>query len=214
MLTPEQLPHYLADAKETAPISLWVLYVTMAGTGMRFGEVLGLRESDLDLDSGLVTLEQSLKRPGPHPVFGTLKTKRSRRTITLPIEVVDALRQLRKWKIEQKLRRGPKFREYGLVFCGPSGKPLHQNNIRYRDHYPRLERLKLPRIRLHDLRHGHATYLVHAGVDHRTVADRLGHSSPSFTMKTYVHGVSESQRRAAEIASTLLVLSRPSEGVR
>jgi integrase len=116
--------------------------------------------------------------------------------------VVERLRQLRKWKIEQKLRRGPKFREYGLVFCGPRGRTLHQNNIRYRDHYPRLERLQLPRIRLHDLRHGHATYLIHAGVDHRTVADRLGHSSPSFTLKTYVHGVLESQRRAAEVANT------------
>jgi integrase len=137
---------------------------------------------------------------------------RSRRTIPLPVEVVDALRQLRKWKVEQKLRRGPRFREYGLVFCGPSGKPLHANNIRYRDHYPRLKRLKLPRIRPHDLRHGHASHLVAAGVDHRTVADRLGHSSPSFTLATYVHGVSEAQRRAAEVASTLLALSRPKEG--
>ena len=172
---------------------------------MRFGELLGLRESDLDLDSSTMTLEQALKRPGPVPTFGKLKTDRSRRTITLPAEVVDILRQLRKWKIEQKLRRGPKFRDYGLVFCGPRGRTLHQNNIRFRDHYPRLERLKLPRIRLHDLRHGHATYLIHAGVDHRTVADRLGHSSPSFTMKTYVHGVPESQRRAAEVANTLLI---------
>jgi integrase len=88
----------------------------------------------------------------------------------------------------------------------------HANNIRYRDHYPRLTRLKLPRIRPHDLRHGHASHLVAAGVDHRTVADRVGHSSPSFTRATYVHGVSEAQRRAAEVASTLLALSRPKEG--
>jgi integrase len=207
VLAPEQLHQYLADAKETAPVYLWALYVTMAGTGMRLGEVLGLRESDLDLDHGTMTLEQSLKRPGRVPIFGSLKTERARRTITLPTEMVNTLRQLRKWKVEQRLRRGPKFREYGLVFCGPGGGPLHQNNIRDRDYYPRLERLKLPRIRLHDLRHGHATFLVAAGVDYRTVADRLGHNSPSFTMKTYVHAVSESQRRAAEIASTLLVPS-------
>jgi integrase len=146
---------------------------------MRFGELLGLRESDLNLDAGTVSLEQSLKRPGPYAAFGKLKTDRSRRTIPLPVEVVDALRQLKLWKAKQKMRRGPKFQEYGLVFCGPSGKPLHANNIRYRDHYPRLERLKLPRVRPHDLRHAHATHLV-----------------------------------AAEVASTLLALSRPREGVR
>ena len=107
--------------------------VTKALTGMRFGELLGLREVDLNLDDGTMSLEQSLKKPGPVPAFGKLKTERARRTVTLPPEVIDALRQLRKWKIERKLKRGPKFREYGLVFCGPSGKPLHQNNIRYRD---------------------------------------------------------------------------------
>jgi integrase len=211
VLTPPQVHRYLADARATAPIYLWALYVTKAGTGMRFGELLGLREVDLDLDHGVMTLEQSLKRPGPAPMFGRLKTERSRRPITLPSEVADALRSLRRWKIEQKLKCGPMFREYGLVFCGPSGAPLHQNNIRYRDHYPRLARLGLPRIRPHDLRHGHATYLIAQGVDPRTVADRLGHSSPSFTMQTYVHGVPESARRAAEIASTLLVPLESSE---
>ena len=128
--------------------------------------------------------------------------------VTLPIEVADALRRTRKWKREQKLRLGPKFRDCGLVFCTHRGRPLHQNNIRLRDSYPRLERLQLPKVRLHDLRHGHGTDLIAAGVDPRTVADRLGHSSPGFTMSVYVHAVSASQRRAAAIASTLLVPSR------
>src|SRR2546428_12669078 len=105
------------------------------------------------------------------------KTPRSRRAITLPAEVIEVLRQLRRWKVEKKLRLGPKFQEHGLVFCLPSGKPMHQNNVRQRDFYPRLERLGLPRIRPHDLRHTHGTQLIAAGVDPRTVADRLGHSS-------------------------------------
>ncbi len=213
VLTPGQTQAYLEDARQTAPIYVWALYFTKVGTGMRFGELLGLRESDVDLEAGCLRLEQALKQPGPQARFGRLKTARSRRTITLPAEVVDALRQLRKWKVEQRLRRGSKFHEHGLVFCGPSGKPLHQNNIRYRDHFPRIERLKLPRVRPHDLRHGHATYLVAAGVDPRTVADRLGHSSPAFTMRVYVHGVSEAQRRAADVASKLLVkLTRSATG--
>ena len=187
------------------PLPLWALYLTKAGTGMRFGELLGVRDTDLDLDHGVLIVDQTLKQPGPRPRFGPPKTQRSRRPITLPVEVMDALRALRRWKIEQKLRLGPAFMDYGLVFCLPSGKPMHQNNIWRRDLYPRLRRLGLPRIRPHDLRHGHATYLVSVGVDHRTVADPLGHSSPSFTLATYVHGVSDSQRRAADAASTLLV---------
>lgn len=148
---------------------------------------------------------QTLKRSGPKAQFGRPKTERSVRIITLPTSVIDALRQLRRWKVEQRLRLGPKFREYGLVFCCRDGRPLHANNIRRRDHYPRLLRLKLPpRLWLHDLRHTHGTHLAAAGVDARTVADRLGHSSPAFTMTTYVHGTTVAQRHAAEVATKLL----------
>jgi integrase len=210
-LTPEQLNLFLNDSIQTAPIYLSALYLTKGMTGMRFGELLGLREADIDLENGVLHVEQTLKRPGPKASFGKPKTPRSRRTMTLSVEVVEALRQARKWKVEQKLRRGPKFKEYGLVFCLPSGKPLNQNNIRRRDFYPRLERLNLPRIRPHDLRHTHGTQLIAAGVDPRTVADRLGHSSPAFTMTTYVHGVSESQRRAAEVATKLRLIPTVSQ---
>lgn len=70
---------------------------------------------------------------------------------------------------------------------------------RNRDHLPRLERLRLPRVRLHDLRHAHATFLIAAGVDHRTVADRLGHASPSFTLATYA--AAAAQQRATAVAN-------------
>ncbi len=171
--------------------------------------VAGTRETDLDLEHGVLTVSQTLKRPGPEAAFVKPKTDKSRRTITLPAEIIDALRQLRRWRVEQKLRLGSKFQDYGLVVCLPSGKPLHQNNIRRKDLYPRLLRLGLPRIRPHDLRHTHGTQLIAAGVDPRTVADRLGHSSSAFTMSVYVHGVPESQRKAAEIANGLLMIRRP-----
>jgi len=76
-----------------------------------------------DLEHGKLTVDQTLKRSGPQVAFGKPKTPQSRRTITLPAEVVDGLRQIRRWRIEQKLRLGPKFRDYGLVFCLPNGKP-------------------------------------------------------------------------------------------
>ncbi len=204
-MSPEQLQAYLEDAKGTSPIYLWVLYWTKAGTGLRFGEALGLHDTDVDLEQGTLSVQQTLKQSGPNAKFGKPKTDRSRRTVTLPVQVVDGLRQLRKWRKEQRLRLGPKYRDHGLVFCLPDGRPLHQNNIRQRDHYPRLKRLGLPRIRLHDFRHTHGTQLIAAGVDARTLADRLGHSSPAFTMSVYVHGTNEAQRRAALVASKMLV---------
>ncbi len=103
-LTPEQLQTLLEDARETAPVHIWVLYLIKAGTGMRFGELLGVRETDLDLENATLTIDQTLKRAGRNVAFGKPKTERSRRTVTLPAQVVDALRQLRRWKAEQKLR--------------------------------------------------------------------------------------------------------------
>jgi integrase len=76
---------------------------------MRLGELLGLQESDLDLDAGCLTIRQTLKEPGRNAQFERPKTERSKRTITLPPSVVDTLRQLRRWKMEQKLKRGPRF---------------------------------------------------------------------------------------------------------
>jgi integrase len=97
----------------------------------------------------------------------------------------------------------------GLDANGPElprrGRPINPSNLQNRDHLPRLARLGLPRIRPHDLRHAHATDLVAAGVDIRTVADRLGHSSPSFTLKRYAHAASRAQEFAASVANQLLI---------
>ena len=108
------------------------------------------------------------------------------------------------WKKQLKLRLGARYRDAGLVFCGPRGRPLNPSNIPSRDHVPRLERLGLPRTRLHDFRHFHATALVAADVDARTVADRLGHASQSCTLATYAHASARAQAQAAAIANALL----------
>ena len=167
---------------------------------MRLGELLALRETDVDLAAGLLHIRHSLSRAGKEPVFGRPKTDRGLRTVLLP-EAVKAIRLAILWKKKKKLRTGQKFRDSGLVFCGPRGRPINSSNLRNRDHLPRLERLKLPRIRPHDLRHSHVTQLIAAGVDARTVADRLGHSSPSFTLTRYSHAVAQAQSQAAAVAN-------------
>jgi integrase len=96
-----------------------------------------------------------------------------------PDFTVEAIRTALLWKKERRLRLGPRYRDSGLVFVGEYGRPLNPSNIR--------TKLGLTRFRIHDFRHFNATQLVAAGVDYRTVADRIGHRSPSFTISTYAH---------------------------
>jgi integrase len=144
---------------------------------------------------------------GKNPVHGQPKTDSGMRSILLPDVAVEAIRAALLWKKEQHLRRGPKFRDSGLLFVRERGRPLNPSNIRNRDHVLRIERLKMARFRLHDLRHFHATQRVAAGVDYRTVGDLLGHRSPSFTLSTYAHAATKAQEQAAMVANDLLTES-------
>jgi len=204
VLPPEQIIHYLDDACQNATPSLYALYVTAATCGLRIGELLGLPEGAVDLSGHLLRVNRALIDAGATPVYKQPKTDSGARTVLLPDTAVDAIRAALVWKKQQRLKLGAAYRDAGVLFCGPKGRPLNPSNIRNRDHLPRLVRLDLPRTRLHDLRHFHATFLVARGVDPRTVADRLGHASPSFTLATYAHASTRAQAQAAAIANELL----------
>jgi integrase len=206
LLTPEQLQAYLADARASATPAIYGLWATKATTGLRLGELLGLHEDAVDLAGPLPTLtvERQLRRAGRNPEFGRPKTRHGRRVILLSELAVDAIRGALRWNEEQKLRLGAKYRDSGLVFCGPTGRPLNPSNVRSRDHYPRLQRVGLPKVRPHDIRHWNATELDDAGVSDAVMAARMGHGSAGFTRRRYVHPRLEAQRRAAEIVDMLL----------
>lgn len=107
--------------------------------------------------------------------------------VRLPECSVQVIRDALLWKREQRLRLGPRYRDSGLLFVGQYGRPLNLNNVRHRDHLPRLKRLGLPRSRPYDLRHFYGTHNVGMGIDYRTVGDVMGHRRPSFTLDRYVH---------------------------
>jgi integrase len=208
----EQVAQYLADARETATPALYALYVTAATCGLRIGELTGLPENAVDLGARLLHVRQTLVRAGKDPVHGRPKTDSGCRTVFMTDMAVSTTRDALRWKKEQRLRLGPRYRDSGLLFVGEYGRPLNPSNIRNRDHLPRLVRLKIPRFRIHDLRHFHATALVSSGVDYRTVGDRMGHRSPSFTIATYAHAAARAQERAAAIANDLLMKSGTASG--
>lgn len=143
---------------------------------MREGELLGLRWKDVDLTLGVASIQQTFYRLGRQQLFRQPKSEKGRRRLALPPVLVEELRRL-KAKAEEECRtrgRCPSsgcqdrncacWHDHGLVFCQPNGRPLHAHNITQRDFRKILEKVGLPRIRFHDLRHGNATHLFRLGV--------------------------------------------------
>ena len=175
--------------------TLWLLALH---TGMRRGEVLGLRWQDVDLDQSMLRVRQSLVQSGGVLAFQEPKTASGRRTIALDAASVAALRQLRAEQMEQRLKRGPEWQDHDLVFATETGAPLHPSNVN-RHLVALMAKAGVTRIPFHGLRHTHATLLMMNGVDPKVASERLGHAGIAITLQTYSHVVPGLQREAADI---------------
>jgi integrase len=176
---------------------LEALYTVAVALGLRQGEIMGLRWSDVDLDDGTVTVSQALQRVSGRVTFVKPKSRRSRRTIPIPSTVARSLRAHRARQLEERLIGGPDWNEHDLVFVSTSGTPLEGRNLTRRFQAV-LEQAGLPRMRFHDMRHTCATLLLAQDVQPRVVMEILGHSQISLTMNTYAHVIEDLQREAAE----------------
>ena len=133
---------------------------------------------------------------GNAAVVSDVKSAHSLRTIDLDARTVAVLRSWRKRQLETYLRTGVRTDDSGFVFAKPDGSPLHPDH--YSQAFERLiSKMGLPRIRLHDMRHTHATLLLKAGVPIKVVSERLGHASVAFTMQVYQHVLPGMQAEAA-----------------
>ncbi len=172
-------------------------------TGMRRGEVLGLRWSDTDLDRGRLSVTQAAILVAYELVVSDIKTDNGRRTIDLDDRTVSVLRDWRKRQLEERLLVGEDYQDHDLVFARPDGAPT--NPDLFSQSFDRVvARSSLPRIRLHDLRHTHATILLKAGVPVKVVSERLGHANPAFTITVYQHVMPGMQADAATVFSDLV----------
>ena len=175
-------------------------YAVAAHTGLRRGELVALRWDAVDLDDATVTVERSIGKglDGLHDKQP--KSDAGRRVVEVDEELVDLLRRHRQAQRERRLAFGPGWRdEHGLVFVEIAGEAIHPDRLskKWSDLARRQAKpLGLSPIRLHDLRHSHATALLAAGVRADVVSARLGHSSVAFTLSTYAHR-SEGDQRAA-----------------
>jgi len=166
-----------------------------ANTGMRRGEVLGLTWRNVDLDAARLVISQQILSVEYEASVADVKTSNSRRTIDLDPRTVAVLKAWRKQQLEQKMSTGQRGNDE-FVFTHPDGGPIHPDL--FSQSWQRLMRdSELRTIRLHDLRHTHATILLKAGVPVKVVSERLGHSSPAFTMTVYQHVLPGMQADAA-----------------
>jgi integrase len=202
VFNPSQVALLLETTKDTADFPMWSLALN---SGMRPQEYLVLKWDDF-VDSK-ITVVRALKQNGTGGYYvADTKTKRGRRSFTLPSSTVAALEAHKKKQAGEILAAGPSCVRNGYIFANASGGHQDMSAVRRR-WKTLLKRLKLPEIRLYDTRHTNATLLLGAGVNPKVVAERLGHSSVTLTLDTYSHVLSELDEQTAEVLEG--VLQRP-----
>jgi integrase len=199
-LTPEQAKRLIEAAEKDR---LKALYVTALGTGLRQGELLGLRWEDVDLKLRRLRVRHTLANVGGSLTLLEPKTDRSRRSVMLPDTVVAELRAHRTRQKEERLLAGSRWADSGHVFTTTIGTPLHAATVT-RAFQAALTRANLPDSRFHDLRHAAATFLLAQGMTLEDVKQLLGHSSITLTSNTYGHVLEQRQRQVARAMDAVL----------
>ncbi len=201
VLDTDQVTQFLIAVQGSCDEALYYLAIH---TGMRQGELFGLKWTDLQWDKGELRIQRQVKRvPRKGWTFADPKTKKGRRTIKLGDEILKRLSAHKKRQDAHKVVVGELWMENGLIFPSSMGTPLHQSNLR-KEFLKVLDRAKLPKIRFHDLRHTAASLMLNNGVPPIVVSNRLGHSKPSITMDVYGHLYQETQTDAAKIMDDLV----------
>ncbi len=201
-LTPEQAQHFLEAVQEHR---LKALFVLALSTGMRRGEIVGLKWQDISLTDGTLHVRRTVSyvnRVGF--VESEPKTGQGRRKIRLPTFTVEALREHRTRQLEERLLAGELWQDHSLVFCTATGNYINPESTLKTIFKRILKNAGLPDIRFHDLRHSAATLMLSMGVHPKVVQELLGHSQISITMDIYSHVLPSMQQDAMEKMNTLL----------
>jgi integrase len=196
-LTDQEARTFVSSLQENR---LEALYLVILWLGLRRGEALGLKWTDLDTKKHTLTIRRALKREHGGLVLGAVKTPKSRRSLYVPDELWRALQEHKRLQAAERSKAEENWREAGLMFTTEIGTPIDPRNF-YRDFVKACERAKIGKLHPHELRHSAATLMLAAGVPIEVVSEVLGHSSIRITADTYAH-IGSSQRREASEAMT------------
>lgn len=180
------------------------LYVLAVTTGMRQGELFGLRWQDVDLEKRMLQVRQTINWATGSALVSEPKTEKSRRRVELSALAVEALTTHRRRQKEARIAHASAWKERGLVFTNVIGGPLHPSNFTAHSYRPLLRRAGLPQIRFHDLRHTAASIPLAHGVPTKIISEMLGHSSTAITDDIYSHVTPTMQRGVSDLMDAVL----------
>ncbi len=190
------------------PIQYRTAVTVLLFTGMRRGELLGLKWSDIDFEKQTVNISRSsLYLPGKGVFEDETKNDSSNRVIKIPTAALTSLRSLRLWQTRQRFSLGENWNYTEYVFTALDGTPMHPDTLSGWFH-KFIQGTDLPQIHIHSLRHTNATLNIANGVAVTTVAGQLGHANATTTAKIYAHSIKSAQAAAAEMMDTLLTPTR------
>jgi integrase len=199
--SPDQLRTFLDSVKSDRLYALWLLAVT---TGMRRGELCGLRWTDLDLEAQRLHVAQTRVSVGYEVVTTSPKSASSDRSFGLDPATVAALKAWKRQRTEERLAWGPGWTDTGLVFGKEDGTPYHPQRIT-QAFARKVKAAKLPPMTVHDVRHAYATAALEAGVPIKVLSERLGHSSIQITGDTYQHVRQQVDQNAADLTASFIL---------
>lgn len=193
-LDTKDVNHFLGIAKQDRYYISFLIAIT---TGLRRGEILGLRWKDVDFESKALSIRKNLVILNNKPTLQDPKTKDSSRFVTLPSLVINALIEHKRIQDEEKQMIGDDYNTLDLVICTSVGTPVGPRNL-LRSFHNLLKKADLPKMRLHELRHSHATLMLKQGEHPKVVSERLGHSNTRITMDIYSHVLPNMQQEAVD----------------
>ena len=173
-------------------------------SGLRRGELCGLEWKDIDFENQLISVSRSSQYvPGKGIFTKETKTESSVRTIKLPAQAFELLKEYRVWQLEQRFMMGDRWEDCDRIFTKWDGTPLHPDSVtQYFNNF--ISRTDLPKISIHSLRHTNITLQIAAGVPLRTVSYRAGHAQTSTTANIYSHAIKTADEMAADVLDDIL----------
>ncbi len=202
--TADQLRTFLELVREDRLYAAWLVLAT---TGLRRGELLGLRWEDVHFEECRLSIQRTWIVVDGRAQASEPKTAKGKRTVPLPAETMAALHTHRRRQLEERMALGPGYQDGDFVFCRENGVPFHPDG--FSDAFERHSKAAgLPSIRVHDVRHTWATLALRARIPAKVVSEVLGHSNIGITLDTYSHAIPAMQEEAAQKVAALIFPER------